>query len=244
MQTFIINESDNYINIFLDNKDDIQDMKKYLNHILPMFYEIKTKTQSFNDESFQNYIETFKNHHQNTINNLENNHRNEIELMENKNSCLLKQKENEIKQLNEKIGKIYVIRNKITNDTYIGSTKVPLLCRFAEHITSWSKRKKYNCILLANAFHNIGIDNFYIELLENVNIDKNNIRKIEQKWIDLLNPTLNKQKAFRSIQDKRDYDKKEYENLPIIECQYCGQHGKSKYIRNAHSKTKKCLRKQ
>jgi len=92
MQTFIINESDNYLNIFLENKEDIQDMKKYLNYILPMFYEIKTKTQSFNDKAFQNYIETFKN-----------NHRNEIQSMEENNSLLVKQKDSEIKQLNEKI---------------------------------------------------------------------------------------------------------------------------------------------
>ncbi len=92
MQTFIINESDNYLNIFLENKEDIQDMKKYLNYILPMFYEIKTKTQSFNDKAFQNYIETFKN-----------NHRNEIQSMEENNSFLVKQKDSEIKQLNEKI---------------------------------------------------------------------------------------------------------------------------------------------
>jgi hypothetical protein len=92
MQTFIINETDNNISISLENNEDIKEVKKFLNYLLPMFYEIKTKTQSFNDETFQNYIETFKN-----------NHRNEIQSLEENNSFLVKQKENEIKQLNEKI---------------------------------------------------------------------------------------------------------------------------------------------
>ena len=49
MQTFIINETDNNISISLENNEDIKEVKKFLNYLLPMFYEIKTKTQYCNN---------------------------------------------------------------------------------------------------------------------------------------------------------------------------------------------------
>jgi group I intron endonuclease len=60
-------------------------------------------------------------------------------------------------------GKIYVIRNTVNDKVYIGSTTQPLCKRMAGHREVF--RKKTNQILY-NAMNEHGVDNFYIELLE------------------------------------------------------------------------------
>lgn len=64
--------------------------------------------------------------------------------------------------LDYKNGKIYVIRNHINNKVYVGATTQSLSKRFGEHKSSI--KKKYP---LYTEMTNIGIDNFYIELVEN-----------------------------------------------------------------------------
>jgi group I intron endonuclease len=68
--------------------------------------------------------------------------------------------------INYSNGKIYAIRNTINEQLYIGSTTQPLPKRMSWH------RKSRTCIIkrtypLYKAFSEYGIENFYIELIEN-----------------------------------------------------------------------------
>ena len=59
-------------------------------------------------------------------------------------------------------GKIYCIKNKLNNKSYVGSTISTLNERFGQH-KSWSEKK---ATTLYKAFKEFGIDNFEITLLE------------------------------------------------------------------------------
>ena len=60
-------------------------------------------------------------------------------------------------------GKIYKILNNIDNELYIGSTVEPLGQRMAKHRFN---AKGDSNLKVHNHMRNIGIDNFYIELIE------------------------------------------------------------------------------
>ena len=78
-------------------------------------------------------------------------------------------------------GWIYVIRNKINNKVYVGQTKVGLEARFNQH-----KAAVYNgsCCRIHCAMRKHGIENFYIEELEEVDIDQLDER--EAYWVGKL----------------------------------------------------------
>ncbi len=96
---FIVRKQEENINITLENNEDIDQVEIFLRCILPMFYEIKTKIHSFNDESFQKYIENYEIQHNDLIKQKEN----EIIVLKQKNIHLDNEKQEEIKQLNQKI---------------------------------------------------------------------------------------------------------------------------------------------
>ena len=62
-------------------------------------------------------------------------------------------------------GKIYIIRNSENDLTYIGSTCQTLAQRMAQHRRDmkYPKRQQYK---LYQAMNELGVDAFYIELLE------------------------------------------------------------------------------
>jgi hypothetical protein len=64
-----------------------------------------------------------------------------------------------------KNGKIYVIRNTINDNVYVGSTSPPLSKRMAKHRGDASSKSKSHYILY-KAFNELCVDNFYIELVE------------------------------------------------------------------------------
>lgn len=69
-------------------------------------------------------------------------------------------------QKNYASGKIYVIRNHCNSIVYVGSTTQPLYKRFSKH------KGQINCerskdISLYKAIKELGVENFYIELIEN-----------------------------------------------------------------------------
>lgn len=98
MQFIVRKEQDN-INITLENKQDIDELENFIRYIIPMYYEIKTKIHSFNDESFKKYIGNYENQHNELIKQKDD----EIFVLKQRNIQLNKEKEEEIKQLNEKI---------------------------------------------------------------------------------------------------------------------------------------------
>ena len=62
-------------------------------------------------------------------------------------------------------GKIYCIRNKVNDDVYIGSTCQSLSQRMSEHRQALNK-DKYNNMKIYQLMKEIGLEHFYIELLE------------------------------------------------------------------------------
>lgn len=112
------------------------------------------------------------------------------------------------------MGYIYCITNKINGKKYVGLTVTTLANRFKEH-KSDSKRRK--CMPLYRAFNKYGIENFYIEELEEVENDKLSEREIY--WIKKLD-TFNSKNGYNATLGgqggRRLYDEKD--NQFILEC--------------------------
>lgn len=68
-----------------------------------------------------------------------------------------------------KNGKIYVIRNHINDKVYVGSTTQSLAKRFSKHRGDTTKQsvERKKARLLHKTMGELGVDNFYIELIEN-----------------------------------------------------------------------------
>ncbi len=62
-------------------------------------------------------------------------------------------------------GQIYVIRNTLNDNVYVGSTTQTISRRWAEHMRSM-RRKKTKHYKIYRAIEDLGIDNFYIEFVE------------------------------------------------------------------------------
>lgn len=80
---------------------------------------------------------------------------------------------------------IYVITNKINNKQYVGKTSFSIEKRFQEHIYDSKKQNYTKNRPLYNAFNKYGIDNFSIEILEEV-LDSE-VDDREKYWIAKLN---------------------------------------------------------
>ena len=77
-------------------------------------------------------------------------------------------------------GRICVIRNTINDDVYVGSTAQPLSKRMAKHRSEISSKK----LPLYEKFREIGVENFYIELLKEYPCENNEQLQAEEgKWI-------------------------------------------------------------
>ena len=64
-----------------------------------------------------------------------------------------------------KNGRIYCIRNNINDDIYVGSTTQPLCKRMAKHRQDAKHKAKMHSIFYSKV-NEIGIEHFYIELIE------------------------------------------------------------------------------
>ncbi len=91
------------------------------------------------------------------------------------------------------LGNIYIIRCKLNNLIYIGQTILTINERFKQHIHSYKidKNKDEISRKLFKAFDDYGIDNFYIELLED-NIKNENLADREKYWINKYNSIYSK----------------------------------------------------
>lgn len=82
----------------------------------------------------------------------------------------------------KRYGSIYIIKNNINDKVYIGQTTMSIEDRFKNHIKkSTIKSRTYK---IYNAFRKYGVDNFFIELLEDnipiEDLDKKEIYYIEK----------------------------------------------------------------
>ena len=97
--------------------------------------------------------------------------------------------ESSIKQY--KNGRIYCIRNNINDDVYVGSTTQPLSKRMAEH-RSRVKNNTKSHYLFYQKMKELGIENFYIELVEECSCENlEQLRKKEGEYIRKMG-TLNR----------------------------------------------------
>ena len=111
--------------------------------------------------------------------------------------------------------KIYKIYNSVDDDFYIGSSCISLANRMAKHRYS-AQNEKTKHFKLYCKMNDIGIDKFFIQLLEEYPCDNiEQLRKREGEYIQELKPVLNTQIAGRTLQEwrkdnvekKRAYDK-------------------------------------
>ena len=91
--------------------------------------------------------------------------------------------------------KIYKLSFGVSDHFYIGSTTQDLSKRLSKHRTRYINHKTdlFNVIMDSN------LEDWKIELIENYSCDnKNELRKREQYFIDLLKPTMNTVKAYKN----------------------------------------------
>ena len=99
-------------------------------------------------------------------------------------------------------GKIYKIWNLANDEIYVGSTTQALSKRMAEHRVR-AKDVKQAHLPLYRLMCEIGIESFYIELLETCPCNSiEELHKMEGKYIRELG-TLNKQIPGRTLQEYR-----------------------------------------
>ena len=80
---------------------------------------------------------------------------------------------------------VYSIKNRITNNYYIGSTTMSFLKRFHHHLSLLRKNNHKNQYL-QNAWNKYGEENFDFSILEEIELSEQ-FQK-EQEWINKLNP--------------------------------------------------------
>jgi group I intron endonuclease len=83
---------------------------------------------------------------------------------------------------------IYLIKNTVTNDFYIGKTSKTVSKRLAEH-TKLSKSKSQT--YFHRAIRKYGIENFIVEILEKDILDNCMLNDREIFWIQQLSPKYN-----------------------------------------------------
>jgi len=84
---------------------------------------------------------------------------------------------------------IYIIKNSINNEFYIGSTTVNFNARFKQHIKDL-KANKHHSRLLQNAYNEYGKDSFSFNIFEIID-NKEECRERERLLISELIPTYN-----------------------------------------------------
>lgn len=115
-----------------------------------------------------------------------------------------------------KNGKIYVIRNSVDDKKYVGSTcKRYESQRYQKHISSYKMflngYKKKMSRLLYEHMQKIGVEHFFIELIENYPCDNlDELRRREGYWQRLLKSELNIYMAGRTHKEHYKEYKDEY----------------------------------
>ena len=133
-------------------------------------------------------------------------------------------------------GRIYCIRNHITDDIYVGSTTQALSKRMQKHKFSM-KYERDNKTLVYQKMNELGAEHFYIELIEEYECENiEQLRKREGEVIRELKPSLNKRVEDRTIQEWREDNK---QKMQEYHKQYREEHNdelkeKNKIYREEH----------
>lgn len=100
-------------------------------------------------------------------------------------------------------GYIYKITNRINEKIYIGKTLQPIYIRFKEHCKDAFRDRNEKRPLYA-AMRKHGTENFEIELIEEISIDK--LSEREMYWIEKYNSYHNGYNATKGGDGKQLYD--------------------------------------
>ncbi len=123
-----------------------------------------------------------------------------------------------------KNGRIYCIRNMIDDDIYVGSTCQPISKRMPKHRENRNYKNNRNMKLYVK-MRDIGVDNFYIELIEECPCDNlEQLRRREGHFIR-ERATLNQVIAGRTVQEHRkEYYIANKEHLDTLNKEYSEAH--------------------
>ena len=118
-----------------------------------------------------------------------------------------------------KNGKIYCIRNNINDDIYVGSTTQRLSKRMAKHREDSKRENKMHSIFYSKV-NEIGIEHFYIELIEDCPCDTlEQLLKREGHYIREMG-TLNHKIAGRT---HKEWEQDNKDKLQIYQKEYAKQ---------------------
>lgn len=87
------------------------------------------------------------------------------------------------------MGLIYIIKNNCNDKVYVGQTTTSMNQRWNHHITS-AKNNLDSSMVIYNAMRKYGIENFYIELLENNIAGTDVLNEREKYWINYYNSLI------------------------------------------------------
>lgn len=100
-------------------------------------------------------------------------------------------------------GKIYQILNNVDNDVYVGSTCVPLAKRLWKHKWEFENRQFIDRPL-TNKMKLLGVDAFYIELVENTPCNSKEELRAREGFYIRQRGTLNKMTAGKTRKEWRE----------------------------------------
>jgi group I intron endonuclease len=127
--------------------------------------------------------------------------------------------------LNYQNGKIYVIRNHVNEKVYVGSTTQSLSKRWGGHKANSKKRPNY---LIYKAFEDLGIDNFYIQLIENYPCEnKEQLRSREGFHMRKLNSYENGYNSIIAGRTEREYYENNKEKIQAYQKSYRESHAEN-----------------
>jgi hypothetical protein len=115
-------------------------------------------------------------------------------------------------------GRIYSVRSPNTDMVYIGSTIQTLKRRLQGHISDWRHKKE----MYITSFLILEKGEAYIELLEEVLVEnERELERLEQIWIDNTDNAVNKNKSYRTIEEKVEYLHQYNMNRKDEQAEYC-----------------------
>ena len=100
---------------------------------------------------------------------------------------------------------VYVLSKKITDenyDVYVGSTTMSMTKRLYDH--KYHCQQKFYDSKLYVRMRQVGLDGWKISPLYEKTCTKDEIRKVEKKWIEILDADLNKNSPFSDDSRERE----------------------------------------
>ena len=124
----------------------------------------------------------------------------------------MSQQVSEKSKMDFKNGKIYIVRNTVNDLTYIGSTCQSLSKRMAQHRRD-SKNKQHDTMKLYVSMKELGVNNFYIELLEYCPCNtRGELYKREGECMRNNNSELNSRIQGRTMKERFEENREHYIN--------------------------------